>query len=57
MKKYEEKDCDSKAKISQSLEEIENTITNLKVQLKEAKRIEEMVRIQLKEKEEFCENI
>jgi hypothetical protein len=29
---------------------------NLKVQLEEARRIEEVVRIQLKEKEENCEN-
>jgi hypothetical protein len=43
--------------MSQSLEEIENTIMNLKVQLKEAIRMEEVVRIQLKKKEENCEEL
>jgi hypothetical protein len=43
--------------MSQSLEEIKNTIMNLKVQLEEARRIEEVVRIQLKEKEENCEKL
>jgi hypothetical protein len=57
LQKYEEEDHDSKAKMSQILEEIENTIMNLKVQLEEARRIEEVVRIQLKEKEENCEKL
>jgi len=39
LQKYEEEERDSKAKMSQSLEEIENTIMNLKVQLQEARRI------------------
>jgi hypothetical protein len=46
MQKYEEEDCDSKSKMSQILEEIERTIMNLKVQLEEAIRMEEVVRIQ-----------
>jgi len=46
---------DSKAKMSQSLEETKNTIINLNIQLEEARRIEEVVRIWLKEKEENYE--
>jgi hypothetical protein len=57
LQKYEEEDCDSKEKMSQSLEETENTIMNLKVQLEEERRIEELVRTQLKEKEENCKNL
>jgi hypothetical protein len=45
LQKYEEEDCDSKSKMSQSLEETKNTIMNLKVQLEEARRMEEVVRI------------
>jgi hypothetical protein len=51
LQKYEEDDCDEKTKMSQSLEEIENIIISLKIQLEEAKKMEEVVRIQLKEKE------
>ena len=50
LQKYEEGDHDSKTKISQSLEEIENTIIGIKVQLKEEKSKEEVVRIHPKEK-------
>jgi predicted RNase H-like nuclease (RuvC/YqgF family) len=57
LQKYEEEDRDSKAKMSQSLEESENIIISLKVQLEEARRIEEVVRIQLKKKEENCEEL
>jgi hypothetical protein len=45
------------AKMSQSLEETKNTIMKLKVQLEEAKRMEEVVRIHLKKKEENCEDL
>jgi len=57
MKKYEEEDCYSKFKMSQILEEIERTIMNLKVQLEEAIRMEEVVRTHLKKKEENCEEL
>ena len=43
LQNYEEKDHDSKAKMSQSLEEIEKNIMSLKVQLEEARNIEEVV--------------
>jgi len=45
LRKYEEKDTNSKTKMSQSLEELENIIISLKNQLEEARRIEEVVRI------------
>jgi hypothetical protein len=41
-----------KKKCHKVLEETKNTIMSLKIQLEEAKRMEEVVRIQLKEKEE-----
>jgi hypothetical protein len=43
LQKYEENDHDSKSKMSQNLEEIENVIMSLKVQLEEARNIEEVV--------------
>jgi hypothetical protein len=42
---YEEEDRDSKEKMSESIEAIENTITKRKVQLEEAIRMEEVLRI------------
>jgi hypothetical protein len=51
LQKYEEDEHDSKAKMSQSLEEIEKAIMNPNFQLEEEIMIEEVVRIQLKEKE------
>ena len=56
MYKFEE-DHHSKAKISQSLEEIEKIIISLKIQLEEAKRKEKVVRIQLKENDEICDKL
>jgi hypothetical protein len=49
LQKYEEEDHD--------LEETEKTIIILKTQLEEEKRIEEVVRSQLKEKEENCKKL
>jgi hypothetical protein len=49
LQKHEKKDHD--------LEEIEKTIIILKTQLEEEKRIEEVMRSQLKEKEENCEKL
>ena len=57
MQEYEEEDHDSKVKISQSPEEIEKTIIGLKIQLEEAKGTKEVVRSQLKGKEEICEKL
>ena len=45
LQNYEEEDRDSKAKMSQNLEETKNIITILKVQLEEARMMEELVRI------------
>jgi hypothetical protein len=55
--KYEENDQDSKVKTSQIFEETKKTIISLKIQLEEAKRTEEVVKSQLKEKEEICEKL
>lgn len=41
----------------QKYEEAKKTITSLKTQLEEAKRIEEEVRIQLRTKEGDCKNL
>jgi hypothetical protein len=49
LQKHEKKDHD--------LKEIEKIVSIMMTQLEEAKRIEEVVRIQLKEKKENCENI
>jgi hypothetical protein len=49
LKKHEKKDND--------LEETKKTIIILKNQPQEVKRIEEVVRIQLKEKEDICEKL
>jgi hypothetical protein len=43
--------------MSQILEEIDKTIINLMIQLEEEKNMEEVVRIQLKEKERNCEKL
>jgi hypothetical protein len=48
--KYQEEDRDSKAKMSQILEELEKIIISLKVHIEEERRIEQVVRIKLKEK-------
>jgi hypothetical protein len=45
MQKYEEEDRDSKSKMSEIHEETKKTIMNLKVQLEEARRMKEVVRI------------
>jgi hypothetical protein len=57
LQKYEEEDHDSKSKMSQNLEELENIIRSLKVQLEDVIRREEVVGIQEKKKEENCEEL
>jgi chromosome segregation ATPase len=52
-----QKDNESKNKASQAFLEVENKIVDLKIQIEEAKRIEEEVRNQLKMKEENFEQL
>ena len=55
MQKYGEDYQNPKEKISDSVETLENIIIDMKIQLEEAKIIEEAIRCQLDEKKEICE--